>query len=194
MTTLPSQETINEFVIAAHHDLPKVQTLLAEHPDILNENAEWIETAIQGAAHVANHPIIDYLLAQGAPVDICTAALLGRADEVAAFLADNPALKDATGPHGIDIMYYPALGGHIAIAETLLAAGALVNPPGPQSPLIGAILGGHADMVRWLLAQDANPYGTDFEGRDALAVAGVQGFQAAIELLQPFYSDEGDLG
>src|SRR5690606_31145975 len=101
-----SQDTINEFVIAAHSDLEKVQRMLAEEPALLNENADWIETAIQGAAHVNNRPIIDYLIAQGAPIDICTAAVLGQRDEVAALLAESPELARATGPHNLPVMFY----------------------------------------------------------------------------------------
>src|SRR5690606_10235622 len=101
-----SQETINEFVLAAHHDLPRVQELLAENPAVLNENAEWIETPIQAAAHVGSRAIAEYLLAQGAPLDICTAAMLGRADDVRALLADDPGLYEATGAHNIPVLYF----------------------------------------------------------------------------------------
>ena len=63
-----TQETIDEFVVAAHHDFPFVQQKLAEQPELLNENATWIETPVQAAAHVGNRPIAEFLLAQAAPL------------------------------------------------------------------------------------------------------------------------------
>src|SRR3954464_13444739 len=104
-----TQDQINNFVIAAHHDLAEVQVALAEYPDLLNENAEWMETPIQAASHVYNRPIIDFLLAQGAPMDICTAAVLGRADEVKAILADDPDAAHATGAHNLAVLFFPAI-------------------------------------------------------------------------------------
>src|SRR5664279_311469 len=147
-----AQDTIDEFVVAAHHDLPFIQQKLAEFPDLLNENAEWIETPIQAAAHVGNRSIAEFLLAQGAPLDICTAAMLGRADDVKAALADDPELAQAHGAHNIPVMYYPAIGGNVEIAQILLDAGADINAgEGGNTPLHGAALVGQTPMVQWLI-------------------------------------------
>lgn len=186
---IPTQEAINEFVIASHFDLPKIKTLLAETPALLNENAEWIETPIQAAAHVGNREIAEWLLAQGAPLDICTAAILGRTDDVRAMLADDPGLNEAVGAHNLGVLFYPALVGNMEIAEILYAAGASVNPGGSQSPLIGAIVGKQPAMVRWLLERDADPYATDFNGRSALEVAEKEDSEAA-DMLRPYYETD----
>lgn len=192
MTTSLSQETINEFVVASHFDLPKVKELLAHHPDLLNENAEWIETPIQAAAHVNNRDIIEYLLEQGAPLDICTAAVLGRLDDLRALLAEAPELKDAHGSHNLHVLFYAALGDSIPVAEALVEAGAQVNAEGSQAALIGAVLGGSPTMVRWLLDRDADPYATDFNGRTALEVAEDEKQEEIAEMLRPFYVDEDE--
>lgn len=161
-----AQELINEFVVAAHFDLPKVQMLLAEHPALINENATWIETPIQAAAHVGNTEIALYLLDHGAPLDICTASVLGLADEVTALLAEYPELSHATGAHNIPVLFFAALGGHTAIAEMLVAAGTPVDAPeGVNTALHGAALRGQTAMVRWLLDHEANPFTADFEGK-----------------------------
>lgn len=183
-----SQDTINEFVIAAHSDLEKVQRMLAEEPALLNENADWIETAIQGAAHVNNRPIIDYLIAQGAPIDICTAAVLGQRDEVAALLAESPELARAIGPHNLPVMFYPALTDDVAMAELLYNAGAPINvEEGTSSPLHAAAGFGQAAMARWLLDHDANPYAADFEGKSPIERAEEGGFSEIVDMLRPFY-------
>jgi uncharacterized protein len=189
-----SQETINEFVVAAHHDLPHIQTMLAEEPDLLNENAQWIETPIQAAAHVGNQAIANFLLGQGAPLDICTAAMLGRGDEVKAMLADDPELAHATGAHGIPVLFYPAITGHLDIAQTLLDAGAEINfDDGQNSPLHGAALTGQTEMVKWLLDHDANPFAKDYEGKTPLDRAEANGHAEAAALLRPFFETSDEL-
>lgn len=187
------QDVIDEFVVAAHHDLPRVQELLAEQPDLLNENATWIETALQAAAHVGNRPIAEYLLSQGAPLDICTAAMLGRSDDVRAQLADEPELAHANGAHNIPVLFYPAISGNLAILDLLYAAGADVNvDEGVNSPLHGAAIFGQTEAVRWLLDHDANPYAVDYEGKTPLDRAEENGHAEAAALLKPFFetSDE----
>ena len=194
MTQPLSQETIDEFVVASHHDLPRVQTLLAENPDLLNENAQWIETPIQAAAHVGNRPIAEYLLGQGAPLDICTAAMLGKIDEVRALLADEPELAHAHGAHNIPVLFYPAISGNIAIAQLLVDAGADVNfEDGQNSPLHGAALVGQTVMVQWLLDHDANPFAKDYEGKTPLDRAEDNRHEEAAALLRPFFAEaEGE--
>src|SRR5205809_306142 len=89
----PSIEQIREFVIAGHGNLDKVKQMLAENPQLLNASYQWNdndrETAIQAAAQVGNAQVARYLLDNGAPLEICTAAMLGRRDEVARWLLEN---------------------------------------------------------------------------------------------------------
>jgi ankyrin repeat protein len=165
-----------------------VQKALAEHPDLLNENAEWIETPIQAASHVYNRPIIDYLLDQGAPLDICTAAVLGRIDDVRAMLADDPGLYEAVGAHNIPVMFFPVIVGNIEIAQILFDAGAAVNSPeGSNSPLHGAAIFNQPEAARWLLDHDANPYATDYEGKTPLDRAEEKNYSEVAALLRPFF-------
>ncbi len=186
-----TQELVNQFVIAAHHDLDQVQAMLAENPALLNENAEWFETPIQAAAHVGRRDIVEFLLEQGAPLDICTAAMLGRAETVDALLAEDPGLREATGAHNIPLMYFPAIAGEIAIAERLLAAGADLNAgEGVNTALHGAAIFGQTAMVRWLLDHDANPYALDMNGKMPIDLAEQNQHEAAAALLRPFTETE----
>src|SRR5512145_111603 len=95
-----TQEEIRAFVIPAHGDLPKVKAMLAENPALLNAMyREWKETALLAASHVGNREIAGYLLSQGAPMHVCTAAMLGLRDTVAEYLQSDPALANARGAH-----------------------------------------------------------------------------------------------
>lgn len=187
---LPSQAAIDELVVAAHHDLPRVQELLAQTPELLHATATWTETPIQAAAHVGNRPIAEFLLTQGALLDICTAAMLGRTEDVRAMLAESPELSGATGAHNIPLLFYPALGDNVEIVRILYDAGADVNAgEGGNTSLHGAAIRGHTDVIRWLLDHDANPYAVDYDGKTPRDRAQDNGHEAAAALLKPFFPD-----
>ncbi|MCC6614567.1 MAG: ankyrin repeat domain-containing protein [Anaerolineae bacterium] len=180
----PDQETINEFVVAAHHDLDKVRQMLAHEPGLLNEKAQWQETPIQAAAHVGNRPIAEFLLAEGAPLDICTAAMLGRKDAVATMLRDDAALVHARGAHNIPLLYFTAIYGSSDIAALLLEAGADINAgAGGNTALHGAAQFGQADIARWLIEHGADARAQDFNGKTAREVATDRGHQDIADMI-----------
>lgn len=195
MNNVLNQNTIDAFVIAAHHDLPKVQEMLAAEPALLNENAEWLETAIQAAAHVNRPDIMGWLLDQGAPLDICTAAVLGQSDVVASMLAEYPDLTGATGPHNLPVTYYAAIAGNTGLLGLLIDAGADVSAGNEaNTALHGAVAFNHAETVRWLLDHDANPYAIDHEGRLPIELASELGYADIVTMLEPYTEDSASDG
>ena len=145
-----SQELIGEFVQAAHFDPNKVRELHQQYPVLLN--ARWDkydETALEAAAHMGQREIANYLLAAGAPLNICAAAMLGMTEQVAEFLQVDPSLRNAKGAHGITLIYHAALSGETAIPELLVGYG---NVEDMDAALHGAVRFNHTDMVAWLLA------------------------------------------
>lgn len=188
MTNEPTQDTINAFVGAAHGDLTTVQSLLARHPGLLLARASWGEQALGAAAQTGSVAIAEHLLAAGAPLDLCTAAMLGRADEVARLLPVTPGGANATGAHGLSALYHAVVRGQLPIAEQLLAAGADVNggatPAVPgTTPLHAAALFNQPKPARWLLANGADPHLRDPEGHTPLEVAEARGhLEVAAEL------------
>jgi ankyrin repeat protein len=178
-------ELITEFVQVSHGDFARVKELLAQHPALVNAAAPWNETPIQAAAHVGNRPIAEYLLAAGAPLDICTAAMLGLPERVAGFLQSDPALAQATGAHGIPVLFYAAIGGHSDVAALLLASGADVNAgAGMNTPLHGAAGFGQAQMVAWLLEHGAEVNALNYSDKTPLALALEAGREDIANLLR----------
>ena len=112
-------ELVEQFVSQAHVDLEQVKTLLAQEPNLLHAAHDWgggdWETALGAAAHVGRHDIAQYLLEQGARIDLFAAAMLGKLEIVQAMLSDNPALVNAKGPHGIPLLRHAEVGGDAAV-------------------------------------------------------------------------------
>jgi hypothetical protein len=109
---------VSEFVRKAHHDLGRVQELLAEEPKLVNACWDWgagdFESALGAAAHTGRREIALFLLDHGARLDIFAAAMLGQLDVVTAALTAFPQSLRATGPHGIPLLAHAKMGGEAA--------------------------------------------------------------------------------
>ncbi len=181
-----SPDQIRDFIIAAHGNLPRVREMLAEHPGLLNLRHQWSEddseTAIQAAAQVGSVPIVEYLLDHGAPLDICTAAMLGRKDVVERMLDEDPALINARGAHGIGIMPHAAMSNNLELAQVLYERGA---KSGMSLALGNAVQHGDARMARWILEVGQPDLDwKNYEGKSLMTIASETGTQDMVELLR----------
>lgn len=144
------QEVINTFVEAGHGNLEKVKELYAQYPELLNmpRNGPGSETALLAAAHLGNREIAEFLLEEGAPLDICTAAMLGNVDFVAECLDRDPEQANAKGAHSIPVLFHAAIGGNADSVRLLLD---FKSTEGLDRALHGAAKDGHAEVVALLL-------------------------------------------
>src|SRR5262245_10500410 len=73
------KEMVKDFVIKGHGDLPGVKAMLEKTPGLLNASWDWgggdFETAIEGAGHVGNRAVAEFLLEKGARLNIFCAAM-----------------------------------------------------------------------------------------------------------------------
>jgi hypothetical protein len=108
-------DLVKEFVIAGHGNLQKVKDMLAQQPSLLNAVWDWgggdFESAIEGAGHVGNRDIAEYLLSIGARTNIFQSAMLGKIEIVKATLDAFPNLKTSKGPHGLMLIHHATKGG-----------------------------------------------------------------------------------
>jgi len=177
------ESVVEELVGNAHGNLARVRELLDVHPAALNLRAPWNETAIEAATQMGNKPIIELLIGRGAPVDLFTACVLGRMDDVKAELEGDPSRVNARGVHDLPALYFAAIGGDLAMAKCLLEGGADINAKAESAaPIHGAVMGGSAEMVRLLLARGADPSLPDYQGRGARRLAEDMGRPEIAEL------------
>ena len=106
---------VKEFVIAGHGDFPKVQSMMQENPNLMYCKFDWgngdYEAAIEGAGHVGNKEIANYLLDSGSRVTIYILTMLGKTELVIPILETYPALISAKGPHGFTLLHHAKVGG-----------------------------------------------------------------------------------
>ncbi len=168
-----TSEQIRDFVIAAHGNLPRIREMLVANPELLNATYEWSEgdseTAIQAAAQAGSRPVAEYLLERGAPLDICTAAMLGRKDAVQEMLDKDPDLVNARGAHGISLMAHAAWSNNVELAKMLFERGAT---QGTSMALGNAVLKGNVQMARWLIEHGKPDFAwKNYEGKGLMALA-----------------------
>ena len=163
--------------------------MLAERPDLLIAAYAWTEsdheTAIQAAAQVGSVPLAEYLLENGAPLEICTAAMLGRKEEVERRIRENPGNINSSGAHGIPLLPHAAWSGDIELVQYLFQNGAKT---GSSSALQNAVTRGYYDLVVWLI-ENASPdlNAKNFQGKTPLSVA----IERKQEIIAQFLKNRG---
>lgn len=126
------------------------------------------------ARHEGRDAVADYLLAQGAEVDIHTAAYLGDYDTVRAHLDRDASLLNsgylqsvmlpAGEPHTVEHretewttpLCYAIIGGNVAIVELLISRGAIIEPYS-EILLDNAVGEDQVEMTEMLLENGADP-------------------------------------
>ena len=108
-------EKVKEFIIAGHANLDKVKQLLAEFPTLLYATWDWgggdFETAIEGAGHMGNKEIANFLIATGARANLFVLTMLGKTQIVKPYLETFPEYLKARGPHGFTFLHHAQKGG-----------------------------------------------------------------------------------
>lgn len=108
-------DRVKEFVIAGHGNIDKVKSMLAESPTLLYATWDWgggdFETALEGAGHVGNKDIANYLIGAGARTNLYVLTMLGKTNIVKPYLEAFPQYLTARGPHGFTFLHHAQRGG-----------------------------------------------------------------------------------
>ena len=110
-----STDLVKEFVKAGHGDFPRVKAMLQEHPNLIYAKFDWgngdFEAAIEGAGHVGNKEIANYLIEAGSRVTLYVLTMLGKTELVRPVLEAYPQMVYAKGPHGFTFLHHAKVGG-----------------------------------------------------------------------------------
>ena len=106
---------VKEFVIAGHGKLDRVKEMLTGYPNLIYSRYDWgngdFEEAIEGAGHLGNREIAEYLIEQGARVNLFVLTMLGKTELVKPILEAYPQLIKAKGAHGFTLLHHAKVGG-----------------------------------------------------------------------------------
>ncbi|WP_295792131.1 hypothetical protein [Mucilaginibacter sp.] len=106
---------VKEFVIAGHANFDKVKSMLLETPNLIYSQFDWgngdFEAAIEGAGHLGNKVIANYLLEAGSRTTIFVMTMLGKTDLVKSILEKYPRFMTTKGPHGFTLLHHAKVGG-----------------------------------------------------------------------------------
>ncbi|MBZ0288294.1 MAG: ankyrin repeat domain-containing protein [Anaerolineae bacterium] len=179
-------ELVKEFVVSSHFNLGKVKALYEQYPALLTVQHDWgnndLEDGLHAASHVGNRPIAEFFLDEGVPLTICSAAMLGRLDDVQAFIERDASQANARGAHGIPVLYHASMSGDIRIADLLRDFGCT---EGYSFALHGAVNYGHQAMVAWLLNNGATQLEMkDYQGQTPLQRATEANLNDIVNLLR----------
>ena len=106
---------VAELVGVSHFNEQRVKELVKAYPELVNAWWDWgfgdWESPLGAASHTGQRGIAEFLLDQGARIDVFAAAMLGFTDVVKAFVAAHPGIQRTLGPHGIPLLAHAKAGG-----------------------------------------------------------------------------------
>ena len=112
------KQLVQDFVGAGHNNLEKVKQLYAEHPTLIYATHDLgggdFETALEGAGHVGNKEIANFLIEKGARTNMFVLTMLGKTAIVKPYLEAFPSYVFARGPHGLTLLHHAQRGGEEA--------------------------------------------------------------------------------
>jgi ankyrin repeat protein len=162
-----------------------VQRLVEDDPALAATCDVSGVSAILLALYHGHAQIAEWLAARRSDLDIFEAASLGDVRCVRALLSADPSLAEAWSPDGFTALALASFFGRLPVVRVLVARGADVNAIGRNAArytaLTGAVTGRHAEVVRELLQDGADPNHRYGSGLTPLHVAAVNG---SVEIAQ----------
>jgi uncharacterized protein len=176
----------------------RVASLVASDPNLLHTKDNYGYSPVLKAAFSGRWPVVDVLLAHGAPLTIWEAACVGRLDRVTALLDEDRSLVTAYSWDGFHVLHLAGHFGRTEIVQLLLERGAdldaISRPILPfipaNTPLHSTIAGGAWEVARLLINRGARLDLADSNGNTALHQAA---FEAPLETVQLLVARGADL-
>jgi ankyrin repeat protein len=174
-------------------DEAKVRAMLAQDPALADLRAENGETPVTAALYRGHQAIVDAVLNAGAPVDVFTAAALGRGEVLEARLDENPEALNAFSYDGWTPLHLAAFFGRLPIVTFLIGRGADLSARSSNSinntPLHAAVAGGRVESALALIEAGSDVNAPDGGGHTPLHIAAEAGYVPIVEALLRRHAD-----
>jgi len=185
-----------DFFDAIHAgDTAKIGQMLDADPGLLSAVDENGLGAFTVARYSRQDAVANLLLAKGAQLDICAAAMAGVEERLVELLAADRSQTGSYSHDGWTPLHLAAFFGHKASAEVLLANGADVHARSrnamQNTPLHAAAAGRQRDVIAVLLAHGADANARQHGGWTALHAAAQNGDVETVKLLLAHGADVG---
>ena len=170
-----------------------VTRALREQPDLAGARNASGETPLLSALYRGHRGVVDLLLDAGAPLDLFSAAALGRVDVIDRLSGAGPSGLDAHAYDGWTPIHLAAFFGHTDAVNRLIALGARVNAWSTNSihntPLHAAVAGGRVEAALTLIAHGADVNAADAGGHTPLHIAAEGGYVPVVKALLARHAD-----
>ncbi len=164
-----------------------VAALLEGDPSLASAKNDSGVSAVLMSVYTGRKEIRDLLLERGAILELHDAVAVGRLERVRQIVESNPAAAKAFSPDGFPVVALACVFGHLDVGRYLAGKGADVNAPATNgsgyNALTGAVTSGHTEIVKWLLANGANPNYRYGPGYTPLLAAAANGHLEILKLL-----------
>lgn len=141
-------------------DLVAVKSLVGADASLAAARNDAGVSGVLTAVYFGRGEIRDFLIANGAVLDLPEAAAVGNLARVRGLIENNHAKADSFSPDGFAVVALAAFLGHLEIVQHLAAHGADVNAAASNdsgyNALTAAVTSGHFAVVQWLLDHGAN--------------------------------------
>lgn len=169
-------------------DADALDTVLAQHPHTAKARDENGVSLLMLALYHRRHDLAERILAAGVEPDLFEAAALGRTARAAELLDGGHAHVTDRSADGFTALHLAAFFAHPETTEALLSRGAQVEAvaenPSKVRPLHSAVAGRSPEVVRVLLAAEADLEARQQGGFTPLMAAAANGLTDLVDLLR----------
>ena len=183
-----------EFIQAVKSgSLDTVKQMIDKNPSLVNAMDDNNISAVLTAAYYGEIGIANYLVANGAKMDIFSSSALGLTYIVKNLVQKYPRMVEAVAIDGFQPLGLASFFGRTETAQYLILHGADVNSPSVNEtrvcPLHSAVAGRHLEVARLLLAHGANVNAEQQGGFTPLHAAAQNG---QVEMIQVLLANGAD--
>lgn len=174
-------------------DVAAVRALLDQDSTLLSAKNAQSQSPVLFSIYNRQKEICDFFVSRGAMLELHEAAAAGDLARVRELVEKDAALARSYSPDGFPVVALAAFLGNLEIAKYLHTKGADINAAATNgsgyTAMTGAVTSGHAEIVKWLLENGAEPNYRYSNNYSPFLNAAANGHLEILKLLQSHGAD-----